>query len=163
MNDKGQASSVFNILIAGVVALAILGILMMLLGGVVNIQGNAVDTAQEQLNKAYRTPYVVHKSGQAITFNKNDGGLSSKAIVGKNSPLVPEQVCFSTGERDTYFESTGNTLTFISPSSQESKLAAFCSETIKEDLPERYSTIELTGCCTDLENELCCVVFPIKP
>ncbi len=179
-NSSGQASSVFNILIAGVVALAILGILMSLLGGVAPIQGKVIDTAQELLKDAYSTPYTIHTSSKPVIFDKGVS-LTRKAITSKNKSLVPEQVCFSGGTKESFFDADRlpNTLKYKRSSSKELTLSAYCGEkgSLQDDLDELMDDgeqINVDGCCdsgdssngelsTVDDTDMCCVIFPVKP
>jgi hypothetical protein len=172
-NEKGQASSVFNILIAGVIALAILGILMSLLSGVSPIQGNPLEIAQTQLQKATENPFVIHKSPQSVVFNNNDM-LTARAVAQKTTSVIADQVIFSAGERsDAFFKinnapNGGSTLVFESSSSQQSKIAVYCDENQKIvekiELFAEISDIPSDGCGDSVNDaELCCVIYPVRP
>ena len=166
-NSKGQASSVSNILIAGVIALAILGILMGLLGNIFNIQGDPIEAAQGLIKTGYRTPYVVHKSKEVV-FDK-DYALTAKAIAKSSSSVVPEQICFSVGSKEGYFTASNSLLQYTKSGSQKLKLSIYCD--VQSELTAGLADlgVELVfdggGPCEDLDDteDICCVIFPVKP
>jgi hypothetical protein len=167
VNSKGQAFSVFKILIAGIVALAILGILLPLLGGIATPQSDPVNIAQTLVKNNYANKFTLQKSTQEIVF-KQDDELSSRGIVEKVPALLPEQVCVLPGTYDSFFDSTGSLLTYKSSSPQSFKLVVYCgtSHTIQDDLDERSLEVanQLGDCPFSefLEDEVACVVFPAK-
>ncbi|MBN2127594.1 MAG: hypothetical protein JW703_04360 [Candidatus Diapherotrites archaeon] len=168
-NEKGQAFSVFKILIAGIVALAILGILLPLLGGIVTPQSDPKDIAQTLVKNNYSSRYTLSKSSQDVIFKKGSE-LSSKGIVEKVPALLPEQICVSAGEyadREIFTVSSGGTLMiYDSPSSQSFKIAVFCAtgEDLESELSDRNLDIALDCDCTSSDNagDVCCLVFPVK-
>jgi len=69
---KGQAFDTFKLLIAAVVAVAILGILFVILNSIVGPVTGPVDAIKTQLSKAYTQEGVSTKSPTQATFGKDD-------------------------------------------------------------------------------------------
>ncbi len=91
MNSKGQANSVFKILIAAVVAGAILMILMNTLNFIPSIGGedpnsSATNLVKSNINSAGLPEFV------EVTFNK-DNSLNSRTIASKSKVIDKERVC----------------------------------------------------------------------
>jgi len=102
-NQKGQASSVFQLLIAAIVAVVILTILMGVLGGIGGIgQNSPKDEAKNALKNASSslgTPIT-----KTVTFSKADGVVSARTISETSEAgIPPENICLSKG----YYETGG--------------------------------------------------------
>ena len=69
---KGQAFDTFKLLIAAVVAVAILGILFVILNSVIGPTTSPVDAVKTQLGKAYNQQGISSKSSTMATFEKDD-------------------------------------------------------------------------------------------
>ena len=69
---KGQAFDTFKLLIAAVVAVAILGILFVILNSIVGPTTSPVDATKTQLGKAYNQQGISSKSSTMATFEKDD-------------------------------------------------------------------------------------------
>jgi len=69
---KGQAFDTFKLLIAAVVAVAILGILFVILNSIVGPVTSPVDAIKTQLSKAYTQEGVSTKSPTQAAFAKDD-------------------------------------------------------------------------------------------
>ena len=102
-DDKGQASSVFQLLIAAIVAVVILTILMGVLGGIGGIgQNSPLDGAKNILKNASSsqgTPIT-----KTVTFSKADGVINSSTISKTSEAGIPSSnICLSKG----YYETGG--------------------------------------------------------
>ncbi|MBI5553433.1 MAG: hypothetical protein HY917_01700 [Candidatus Diapherotrites archaeon] len=177
MNARGQAFSVFKILIAGIVALAILGILLPLLQGISTPQSDPQNIAAELVKGAYTQPGSVQTSSQKAIFDR-DKEISAKAIQTKVPGLLPEQICLLPGKYETYFDnalvssSGGSLLKYSSPSSQSFKVKVYC-DTVT-DIPPGLTDRGLadtvgtqfnscnckSGSGTVSATDICCVVYP---
>lgn len=90
--SRGQAFDTFKLMIAAVVAVAILGILMGILGSI-NIIGTGFDDAvRDLLPKANRAPGSVFPSGTEVSFTKDAifTGASYKSLLGGTVPVYIE-------------------------------------------------------------------------
>lgn len=78
-NSKGQAFSVFNLLIAAVVALAILGLLMSVMGMIdFSTKTNPIDVAKSKLRDAQTNSYTPYP--EEVIFNKKNNLITKAAI-----------------------------------------------------------------------------------
>ena len=68
---KGQAFDTFKLMIAAVVAVAILGILLGILGGISTPGQSFDDTAKQLITKATQSPLAVYPSAGKVTFQKD--------------------------------------------------------------------------------------------
>ncbi len=81
-DNKGQSSSVFNLLIAALVSLAILGLLLSILGGIDFSQGqNPTDTVKKLVQNASNNAYSPFT--EVITFSKKYSTVPAQAIIAK--------------------------------------------------------------------------------
>lgn len=80
LSKKGQSSSVFNLLIAALVSLAILGLLLSVLGGldIFSTGSNPTDTAVKLLNNAGQTNYSPYSD--TVTLSKKYNTIPAKAL-----------------------------------------------------------------------------------
>ncbi len=110
MNNRGQAFSTFQLLIAAVVALAILVLLLNIIGslptpGTTKPQAEAVNLIKSQVN----SPSELRTSSNAVIFTREDS-LNSRAIATSSGVLTSSQVCISMGdfanEQDSDFVDT---------------------------------------------------------
>ena len=96
MNSKGQANSVFKILIAAVVAGAILMILMNTLNFIPSIGGEDPNSsATDRVKSSINTPGI--PTFVDVTFSK-DNSLNSKAIALQSKVIDKERVCVLVSE-----------------------------------------------------------------
>jgi len=68
---RGQAFDTFKLMIAAVVAVAILGILPGILGGIATPGQSFDDTAKQLITKATQSPGAVYPSAGEVTFQKD--------------------------------------------------------------------------------------------
>jgi hypothetical protein len=68
---KGQAFDTFKLLIAAVVAIAILGILLSIIGNMPNVTTNPTTAIKNALTDAYNSPGVPSVSPSKAQFKKN--------------------------------------------------------------------------------------------
>ena len=80
--QKGQSSSVFNLLIAALVSIAILALLLTILGGVVFDQGSEpAEASVTALNSAKTLDYSTRSS--EFTFSKKFNEISVRSLASK--------------------------------------------------------------------------------
>ena len=65
---RGQAFDTFKLMIAAVIAVAILGILLGILGGITPQVGDPGNLIKQQLGKGYQLPGIVYASQQKANF-----------------------------------------------------------------------------------------------
>jgi hypothetical protein len=182
VNEKGQAFSVFKILIAGIVALAMLGILLPLLN-IQTIQNDPSEVASSLVQKALGSRYTLVQSEQKALFD-TDSELVARSISAKNRSILENQVCIVPGKYDSegsnlFSDSaTGSFITYTSSQSRDLKIAAICAEgtEIEDALDQRaegttsiandirdHVQDQVAVCDCISSSEICCVVFPIAP
>lgn len=176
MDFRGQASSVFQLLISAVVALAILMILFSVLG-VINFGVNTepAKAAADVLKEAYNSPASV-KTQPKVTFNSSQKeinlyNLAKSSKIGINE----EQICLLAGayqDNETLFTLTDYTLTYNGSGSKDVGLAAFCysnnqlATTIENVSPVLSGYYNDGACCSNLDSEsdeLCCFIALTTP
>lgn len=146
LTKKGQASSTFQLLIAAIVALAILGVLISVIGGINTVSGDAKTAATQKLKTQMQNPGSVDCT-DAVTFKKANT-LAAEGVT-KDTGLDPEQVFF-TNEIDNIsnFNATGNAkaiLKYTGTSSKRVVLCVLCSSNGKTGLDEAIKANELMG------------------
>lgn len=131
MNAKGQGSGVFQLLISAIVALAILGVLMGILGILPNFLGgqDVTDTARNLLKDAYNQ--VGTKTSGKIKISK-DTSITNKGVAGINSGIESKQVCVgvSSSLADIVDVSSGSdaaAMRYTAAADREVRLGAHCT------------------------------------
>jgi hypothetical protein len=155
-NKKGQAFSVFNLLIAAVVSLAILGLLMGILsGGVIDVKNKPADTAAEVLKDAQNNFYKsVTKEATfdadspqiAILFVENELSLGSGEI----------GLCVASEIQNSFNEGASASILYTGSNPLDVKITAICGEgeDIEALLRDSANGNE-TGFCAGNESGLC--------
>ena len=93
--QRGQAFSVFKILIAAIVALAILGLLLNIMGLINFNPANEPETAVKDLvKKAYSS--ICAPASSVVTFSYPDHYQITKAQIKEAASLTNEQIAFVT-------------------------------------------------------------------
>jgi hypothetical protein len=153
--EKGQSSSVFNLLIAALVSLAILGLLLTILSGVGVFGGNKPDeTAAKLLKSASQKAYMPFV--EKATFSKTNNTISSRALAQEVS-IGKENIILLNCSSDGQF-SEGNTelLTFGGGSSREFQLVGFCG--YESITPEEVNLPSDCGGLDPVNNNYTCFV-----
>ena len=165
-NQSGQGSGVFQLLISAVVAMAILGVLLNILG-VINVTGSqdASTTAKNTLEQAYNnigTP----KTSTKIQMKKDDI-ISSVGVAGRELGISPAQVLLGyatplEGLIDLEDASEGAILTYKSSSARDIRIASICDDAARlEEYVESLSAwaiAEKTGGGYDIDADTGCFV-----
>ena len=134
---KGQAFDVFQLMIAAVIAVAILGILLSIIGQIFIPSQRPIQMAQEKLTDAYQYEGAIFTSATKATFQKGESIPTN--IFSKNVGAVPITLkCAS----------------YIG--SQDPKLAECANNQISVQ-----STFEalISACCTDTGGTLGCYLY----
>ncbi len=149
-DNKGQSSSVFNLLIAALVSLAILGLLLSILGGIgTGSTDNPSKAANDIMKNASQNSYQPYSN--TITFTKTYKSLSSKGLAEKldigqeNIQIIP---CVSDGQLNT---SGANAVVYTGTASKKYTATAICgTDTITqaEGVPEGCSELTPSGTFT---------------
>ncbi len=92
-NSKGQAFSTFQLLIAAVVALALLGVLMPIIGGINPAGGNITDSVKEKIKSNQDLPGTITLTESIKVSSKTQGTVATDAIT-DGSGMDPESVKF---------------------------------------------------------------------
>jgi len=143
MDSRGQAFSVFKLLIAAVVAGAILLILLQTLQVLPNIGDQDPNSAASNVVKSQVNRPGIQKIIEDVTFENGDS-LRSKTIANNSGSLSEEQVCVmvsgSAPNRNNFDSgnSEGRVVLYEGPFSQKVKLFVMC---------DRYEDLVCDGDC----------------
>lgn len=173
MNSRGQAFSAFQLLISAVVAVAVLGVIMTILGIVEpptqDPSGAAVSTLQTLINQ----PGTLQNT-ETVIFQKNST-ISAEALADQVS-LTPTQIILDLGvfkddssQRFKLFgdETSGKTvLQWQGELSREAKLAVLCATngeslaTYAGDYEDQDALYEVDdyGCYGQSDSGRCCLI-----
>ncbi len=98
-DQRGQAFSTFQLLISAVIALAILGLLLTILGQLPFLNTQKPSTEAENLIKSQVSRPGEVRTSLKVSFQKTDS-LNAKAIASASGVLTPGQICLSLGEHE---------------------------------------------------------------
>lgn len=132
MDNKGQAYSVFKILIAAVVAGAILLILLQTLKLVPNLSGQEPNDVAAEVVKSQLNDLGIVKPRNDVTFNPGDS-LNAKTIAENSEALSREQVCVLVSpnaprgdDEGVWSHETGALVQYNGSSAQRTRLLIVC-------------------------------------
>lgn len=125
LNKKGQASSTFQLLIAAVVALAILGVLLNILGVLPGLNKDPASSTKTLLGTQINNP-AAESCTEAVTFTRSKSTLSAEGIT-TNSGLDTEQVFFANPQGITTFTAKASLLRYNSSSTKRVTMCIICS------------------------------------
>jgi hypothetical protein len=159
--QKGQSSSVFNLLIAALVSLAILGLLLGIMGGINFGAGNdPVETAVSQLKNAKNATYATKSS--VITFSKTAQQIVKETLV-EGTDIGDEiylYTCENTPDRINNDENP-NIIQYTGTSDLEATVYAICgSDSSKID--EYFNSCEIKGSFENNDSFACHVIVGPK-
>lgn len=101
ISEKGQAFSTFQLLIAAVVALALLGVLMPIIMQALGfIQSDPVSAAKTTLRSAYDSPGTIQTT-EAVTFSERNKEVSAEGIA-EGTGIGYDQIFFFTNGFDVF-------------------------------------------------------------
>jgi hypothetical protein len=156
LDNKGQSSSVFNLLIAALVSLAILGLLLSVLGGINPFTDkNPSEVAITQLKNAQQNPYSAYSD--EIKFSKkypslNTTSLSEKLDVGEDG--VGLKVC---GDVSEDFEpNEGENIRYSGTADKKYTATAICGTA---DLEEKHGVPTDCGSLSTEDQFKCYIVI----
>ena len=128
MNQKGQSFDVFQLLIAAVVAIAIMGILFGVLGQVITTPGGDIGSdIRTMIKKGANDGYASPQNNLKVTIAA--GTTITPANVVKDTDITADQLCISTGDfgTDALFDAkeTG-AITYTGSSSRKIGISVLC-------------------------------------
>jgi len=163
LNKKGQASSTFQLLIAAIVALAILGVLIAVIGNI-NPGSNDVKTTTNQLLSQQINNPGARQCTSPVRFQRNTT-LAVEGITNRTG-LDSEQVFFNTeiDPINNFSNSDGKILNYTGSSDRTVSLCIICSNDGKtglEDILGRYDDISNVDYPSDLPNtgDTVCIIY----
>ncbi len=106
-NKKGQAFSTFQLLIAAVVALALLGVLLPIIMKNVDIGGDPSQAAQSLLKTQINNPGTLAFT-ESVTFSGKTNSLAASGVT-NDTGLDRQQIAFSINGLDGTFSTIGTT------------------------------------------------------
>ncbi|MFH1224844.1 MAG: hypothetical protein V1676_03495 [Candidatus Diapherotrites archaeon] len=177
LNKKGQASSVFNLLIAAVVAVAILTILMYIMNLIPKPFSQSPTERAVEVVKSHTTLLGTREITSEVTW-QNKGELSARAIADGTGSLAEDQVCvlpgqFGEGDSSGSFIGLGNGGTKIQyafEGSMNTKLFVLCDYVNKMDETLAEYDVDWAGqwgdcpCKLNYDGEAtkCCIVAIVR-
>ena len=175
LKEKGQAFSTFQLLIAAVVALAILGVLLPMITKNINIGGDITDSINTTLKTQVSNYGNLAYTDEVKVSSKNTEYVSTSSIIA-GSGIDSEQVYFDIGKEVNFFgigssetDHTGQTLRMKKPESTKFKFGILCADSADslESIIGQYgleesSELEVGYNGFGSENATVCVVFPKK-
>ncbi len=171
LNKKGQASSTFQLLIAAIVALAILGVLISIITGVITPQGNPTSATKQLVKSQMDNPGGESCTEQQVRFSRNIR-LASMGIV-EDTGLSPNQLLFINPYGVALFTpEEGGASPLLSYDSRNVKNVYMCvicaeyhtdaidyMESIADNFDEGANTALDMG-DNDLTNDMLCIAYP---
>ncbi len=178
MDDRGQAFSTFQLLIAAIVAIVILVILLGVLRiiPIITGPGDPTAAASDKIKEAVASLSTHVMTESAVTFDPGtvvtNKAIANKAQVG----LEPDQICLSLGDftDDDSWEagSEGQSVTYKKSNriSKNVRLSVLCdvANDLEDDITNYYTNAGLNSdwvsnckCVTEttLQDQVCCVVM----
>lgn len=168
LNKKGQASSTFQLLIAAIVALAILGVLMSVLNVIPGMNTKPGDATKTLLKTQTTTPGE-EQCTTKVTFDTSNSRLSAEAIT-TDTGLDATQVYFDNPEGLTQFELIEyQLLKYKQNSSYKVLMCIICSNSINSlekaiELNKRSNSDNFENLdAIDIEDDqTICIIYPRK-
>lgn len=169
LNKKGQAFSTFQLLIAAVVALALLGVLLPIIMKNVDIGDNPEELTQ-RLIKTQIDSIGSLKYTKEATFKNGDS--ISGATLANSANLDRSEVCVLNPEGSTFEGDGGKIITYNSSSSLKYKMGVLCDYSDKLEESVDYFVAEMPANSDDCYTSLgiddyddgpikkVCIVFP---
>lgn len=173
MNSKGQGSGVFQLLISAVVALAILGVLLSIIGALPQLSSDPESTARNTLKEAYTSQGSVRFSSK-VTLTK-DRTISRAGVTPQELGLDRQKVCISWKDNfNSIFGGSdpaeGTIARYSGTGSRDVKTAVLCDQgaALASDAADVFgSDLPVPGVCgsppSGTENEIYCLVAILPP
>ncbi len=166
IGNRGQAFSTFQLLIAAVAALALLGVLMPMIINIPGVSGDPVDAMKEKIKTQIDNPgNIAYTSVVKFSAKKNEVISAISVITG--SGLAKDQISFSTNGYDNHFRTDdGKILEILTQEAVKYKVGILCARPgeLVETL-DQYSSMlpNITIENEDLDEEATtCIIFPKK-
>lgn len=174
--SKGQAFSTFQLLIAAVVALALLGVLMPIIMQALGfIQSDPVSAAKTTLRSAFDSPGTVQAT-EAVTFSSKNREISAEGIT-DGTGIAADQVIFFHNGFDNDFDvigtGTNNGLAYKKSEKMTFALNILCTapESLSQQIENRIDTglvdsgvnsSEFDNLADETRASRICAVFPTR-
>ena len=166
-NQKGQAFSTFQLLIAAVVALALLGVLMPIIGGINPGTDRLADSLKERINTQQDQPGTISLTDDIKVSSKGDPYVAIATIT-EGTGMSEGQVRFMlNGYQSDFKTSDGTVLEITAASSISYQFGVLCHRNL-EKLTESLNAYESIIKENDLndgfddEDVRVCAIFPVR-
>ena len=171
--EKGQAFSTFQLLIAAVVALALLGVLMPIIGGINPGTDRLVDALKERINTQQNQPGNLTLTDDIKVSGRSDPFVSSSAIT-EGTGIAEGQVRFFINgyENDFGVSGNGDVLQIRSQSSVTYQFGVICNRNLNtlDDSINSYMNMtappireyNLNDFQFEDDDIRVCLVFPVR-
>ena len=166
LTKKGQASSTFQLLIAAVVALAILGVLLNILNVLPGLNKDPTKTTKTLLTDQMNNPGA-ESCTDPVTFTRSKSTLSAEGIT-LNTGLELKQVYFDNPEGILNFDPKPSLLRYGTTASKKVMMCIICSSdasTLSSAIEDnkRPTGDNFASVPNDLSSgETVCVIYPRK-
>jgi len=166
-NKRGQAFSTFQLLIAAVVALALLGVLMPIIMRSIDIGGDPSQATQQLLKSQIDNPGTLSFTDD-VTFSSKYNTLSASGVA-NDTGLDASQIVFMTNDLDDVFSTIGDNASKIEyEKTQKGKyrIGVLCDSDADAlaDSVDAYvgaSKMADPGTLTFADSSVtCCIIFP---
>lgn len=131
LDSKAQASSVFQLLISAVVALAVLMILFSVLGLIrFDIGNEPAKATADQLKEAWNQTSTL-KTTQNVTFSPSQDSINPRALADTSRVgISSNQICLSLGDfkdlDSSNFTMEGKAIKYTGSSNKVARVSVFC-------------------------------------
>lgn len=170
LNSRGQEFDVFKLVIAAIVAVAILGVLLSIMGGLVLPGSEPGPEITRVVKSLINAPGQPGKTNP-VTF-KQGTALTAAAIAVGTGSLGEDQICFSTGDfGEDQFEvsSDGRVLSYKRTTDFTARAQVICAagDSLEEWVTTTYTLDWDLGSCTDRcmnsdVKDTCCIVAAVR-
>jgi hypothetical protein len=170
--ERGQAFSTFQLLIAAVVALALLGVLMPIIGNINPGTGRVIEALKERINTQQDQPGALSLTDSLKVSGKKDK-LIGTATITEGTGLSDDQVIFYHNDHTSDFSTENGDLMILTDSTVTYRFGVIChinavdlEQKINQLISGTNSIIK--GGISDIsfeelsEDGRACLVFPVK-
>jgi len=167
--ERGQAFSTFQLLIAAVVALALLGVLMPIISNINPGTGRVVDALKERINTQQDQPGTLSLTDDLKVSGSKDPYISTATIT-EGTGMASQQVFFMTnGTNDFKISDDGSVLQIVNQSTITYKFGVLCQTNLESltSSMDQYDSVLKDGYDLPSFGELdedirVCVIFPVQ-
>lgn len=173
LNERGQEFDVFKLVIAAIVAVAILGVLLSLMGGLIAPGQEPLPEIARVVKNNVNAPGSYGKTN-TVSIPGNQQIVTSEAIASKTGTLSAEQICLAVGE-PTYaekFEVEGKgtdleSLWHRETATVQARFGVLCAsgtrlgDWIEQTIPDWVD--KDCKCTSEQSRTTCCIVGIVSP